>query len=268
MDIGSDSDDSAMETVRRIGYGAKGTLYAILGTLAVASAVGAGSESLGFKDAINWVAKQSYGTILLVALVAGLAAYSLYRLICSFFDAEGVGSKAKGVVKRIGYLGSSIAYGSLAFYAVTILMGNSSGGGSREDLVATMLQSGPGTLFLGLVAIGLFLAAFAQLYKAWTGKYRQMFDMSELPRRTTRFVNFSAKFGLTARAVVFGLIGYFLGSAVLTSDASDAGGMEEAMSSLSGGTASSWVFSLVAFGLVGYALYAFAIAYCGRRRNV
>lgn len=268
MKLGADSDDSTMEIIRRIGYGAKGTMYAILGVLAVASAVGAGSESLGFHDAINWVANQSYGTILLLALLAGLLAYSIYRLICAFFDAEGVGTKAKGVAKRIGYLGSSIAYGSLAFYTATMLMGDSSRGGTKEDLVATMLQSGPGRLFLGLVATGLFLAAFAQVYKAWTGRYKQMFDMSELPGNTSRFVNFSAKFGLTARAIVFGLIGYFLGSAVLTRDASDAGGMEQAMSSLADGATSSWVFSVVALGLVGYALYAFAIAYCGRRRSI
>lgn len=267
-DMSSGSDDSAMEMIRRVGYGAKGTLYAILGILAVASAVGAGSESLGFKDAINWVASQSYGTILLVVLIGGIAAYSLYRLVCAFFDAEGVGSDKKGIAKRIGYLGSSLAYASLAFYAGSLIAGSSSGGDSKQDMVATMLQSDAGTFFLGLVAVGLFAAAFAQLYKAWTGKYKQMFDMSELPRKTTRFVNFSAKFGLTARAVIFGLIGYSLFRAVSTSDASEAGGMEKAFSWLGSGAASSWMFGLVALGLVGYALYAFAISYCGRRRNI
>lgn len=260
------SSHSALETVRRIGYGAKGVLYAVLGALAVATAAGAGSQGLGFKDAIQWVSQQPFGTFLLVALVVGLAAYSLYRLVCAFFDAEGVGSDGKGWAKRIGYLGSAAAYGSLAFYAGK-LMTSGAAGGNRQEAVGSLLQSQAGALLLGLVAIGLFLAAAAQLHRAWTGKYRRMFDMSELPRKTVRFVNTSAKFGLTARAVVFSLIGYFLASAVLNSNASSAGGMEKALSWLSSGTASSWAFGLVSLGLVGYSLYAFAIAYCGQRRT-
>ena len=37
----------------------RGVLYAILGILAADSAEGAGSESLGFKNAITWVAEIS-----------------------------------------------------------------------------------------------------------------------------------------------------------------------------------------------------------------
>lgn len=257
------------EILRRIGYGAKGILYGVLGMLAVTSAFGAGSQNLGFKDAIQWVTEQPFGAVILGILILGLVSYSLYRLGTAIFDLENNGSDKKAIAKRIGYLCSGLAYAALAVFASSQLFAgqSSSGGTTKNQLVGMLLDNTAGMIFLGVVAGGLILAGLNQLYRGWTGKYRDRFAMSELPSGTSRFVKWSARLGLTSRAIIFGLMGYLLVLAVLQSNPNQAGGTEKALSWLSGTTASSWLFALVAAGLVAYAIYAAAIAYCGKFRT-
>ncbi|MDP0491744.1 MAG: DUF1206 domain-containing protein [Verrucomicrobiota bacterium JB023] len=257
---------SKTEKVARAGYGAKAILYGLLGGFAASSAFGGGGGTMGFKDVLQWIGSQSYGEVLLGILVVGLACYALYRLACAAFDLEQAGSDGKGIAKRIGFAGSGIVYAGLAFFAGQVIADSgSSSGGSKDALVATLMQSPVGKVALALVALGLFGAAISQLKKAWTGGYRQKFSMGELPNGTERFVRLSAKSGLTARAVVFTIIGGLLAWALFTVDPSKAGGTQEAFQWMSG--SKPYLYGLVGLGFVAYAIYAGVIAYCGRFRS-
>jgi hypothetical protein len=65
---------------------------------------------------------------------------------------------------------------------------------------------------------------------------------------------------LSARGVVFGIIGVFLIQAALNSNASQARGLSGALRALEQQSYGQWVLGVVALGLVAYGLYMFVLA--------
>src|SRR4051812_31342994 len=74
-----------IEPMARLGYAAKGFVYALIGVLAALAAwnvhVGQKGNEMNQRGILNFLARQWFGTALLIAVAAGLAGYSLWRLI-------------------------------------------------------------------------------------------------------------------------------------------------------------------------------------------
>ena len=102
-----------IEGLERWGYVARGVLYVIMGGLALQLAMGAGGQAADPVGALRYIAGQPYGKVLLVAMVVGLAGYSLWGFVRALFDPLGKGSDVKGLLQRAGYLVSGLSYGAL-----------------------------------------------------------------------------------------------------------------------------------------------------------
>src|SRR4051812_9267970 len=70
-----------VERLVRLGYVARGVLYAIVGILAVQLAIGTGGATTDKNGAIATIAAQPFGHVLLIVLAVGLAGYSLWGFI-------------------------------------------------------------------------------------------------------------------------------------------------------------------------------------------
>lgn len=76
---------TAVVRLGQVGYAAAGTVYGIAGALVVVAAVRSQpSKATGLDVALKTLAAQSYGTVLLVVIAAGLAAFAVFM----FFDAR------------------------------------------------------------------------------------------------------------------------------------------------------------------------------------
>ena len=69
------------EPLARVGLVAKGISYGLVGALALKLALGDGGAATSNQGAMQHLAGTSFGTILLVLLAIGLAAYAVWRLI-------------------------------------------------------------------------------------------------------------------------------------------------------------------------------------------
>jgi len=65
---------------------------------------------------------------------------------------------------------------------------------------------------------------------------------------------------LTARGVVFGIIGFFLVQAALNSNANEARGLSGALRALEQQSYGQWVLGIVALGLIAYGFYMLVLA--------
>ena len=101
----------------RLGYGAKATVYIVLGVLAVKAALNMGGETTGSEGALSAIASQPFGQILLFLVSFGLLGYVLWRFVQAFLDPENNGGGWSNVIRRLSYLLSGIAYSSLALSA-------------------------------------------------------------------------------------------------------------------------------------------------------
>jgi len=247
----------------RFGYAAKGVVYIIIGGLAALAAFTGGGRTTDSRGAFEEILTQSYGKLLLGAIAVGMAAYAIWRIVQAVKDTENKGSDAKGIARRTGYAAIGVIHIGLAYSAAQLIFG--SGGGSRGDAAskewtATLLAQPFGQWLVGAVGLGFIAFAVSQFYKAFTAKFREKLTTNEMSEKTETFATRSGQAGLSARGVVFGIIGVFLIQAALHSNAGEARGLSGALRALEQQPYGQWVLGIVALGLVAYGFYMLVLA--------
>jgi hypothetical protein len=250
-----------IDKLARLGYAAKGSVYAIIGILAIMTASGFGGELTDKKGAVAAIRAQPLGSILLVILAVGLAAYFVWSTIQALMDPDGYGSDWKGKLKRLGTLGGGIIYGGLAFTAIrTISTSGKTGGGNEQSMSAEILQKPLGATIIAIVGAAVFGYGMYQLVKAYRTSFTKRFKKDKMsPAVYKAFVSIS-RFGIATRGVVFGLIGYFLIRTAVQSDPSETKGLDEALAELAKQPYGRYLLGAAALGVFAYGLYLFVLA--------
>ncbi len=248
----------------RLGYAVRGIVYLIIGGLAIKLATGYGGKATDQQGALQAIGQQPFGKFLLVVVAIGLVGYALWKLVEAFFDPDGVGKSAKGIVGRIGDVIVGLAYASLALGAISIVTGTGNGGkssnASTQDWTARLLQH-PFGVFL-VVIIGLIVVATAAylLYRAYAADFRKRLNLSSLSAQWRKWAIFSGRFGYAALGVVYGIIGIFLVVAAVKNNAGQAKGLSGALQLLIHQPFGPVLLAVVALGLIAYGIYSFVEA--------
>lgn len=248
-----------LENLVRLGYATKGVVYGLIGILAVQAAFGMGGQTTDSSGALQTIAEQPFGQILLVAIAIGLAAYALWRFIETFLDPEHQGKDAKGIGSRIGYFASGLVYSALAVEATSLALGTSSSSGGDGNATAhwtaRVLAQPLGRWLVGLggaIAIGV---GCYMVYKAYKIRFRRKLDLRELNSDQQNWIVQVSRFGVAARGIVFVMIGFFLLQAAYQYDPNKARGLDGILQTIARQPFGKFLLALVAFGLVAYAVY-------------
>ena len=254
----------------RLGLGAKGLVYIIIGLLAARAALGRGGQVGDSRDALASILGQPFGRLLLGIVAVGLLGYALWRILTAVTDAEGRGSEAKGIALRLAAAFRGLVYGALGVVAARLAArgwstGGTSGGGGgggeqAEHWAARVLALQLGRWLLVAVALGIAGYAVYQLYRAFSDKVRKHLDLHELGATGAAWAVRIGRIGLAARAIVFFVIAWLLGRAGLDAQAQEAGGVSDALTTIGEPGTQSWLLVLVGVGLVAYGVYMFVQA--------
>ena len=245
----------------RIGYGAKGVVYFTIGLLAAQAAIGSGGQTTGPSGALASIADNPFGMVLLALVALGLFGYALWRFVEAWVDPENAGTDAKGVAKRVGYAISGVIYALLGVEAVQILLGSASGGGNRVDDWTARLMAQPfGAWLVGIVGVVVVGTGLYQFYRSYSAKFREKLKLYEMSGREVKWATRAGRIGFAARGVVYVLIGSFLVVAAYRSNPEQAGGIGQALQTLSRQPYGPWLLGLVAIGLMAYGIFAFVLA--------
>ena len=250
-----------METLARFGYVAKGFVYGAIAILALLTAFSVGGgKTTGTSGALHTISQQPFGQILLILIAIGLVGYVIWRLVQAISDPENKGTDAKGIFRRLGYAMSGIAYAAVAVNAALLAFGNgggssSGGSSSKQDWTATVMQQPFGRWLVGLagaitIGIGLY-----RIYRAYKTKFRKKLNMSELNSQQERWLVNISRFGIAARGVVFMMIGFFVVQAAHQYNPQKVRGLDGALSTLSQQPFGKVLLTLMALGLLAYAVY-------------
>jgi hypothetical protein len=223
---------SWVERLGRLGYATKGAVYAIVGALALAVAIGAGGQTTDPSGALETIGKQPFGLILLVLITVGLAGYAFWRLFQAVKDPDREGSDAGGIAKRIGHSMGALVYAGLALSAGQLAVTSASGGGSPQDWTAYLLSQPFGQVLVIGVGLGVVGYGLSQLYQAYEAQFREYLKVGEMSVREDSWITRIGRFGFAARGVVFGIVGLFLIQAGLRFDPSEATGLGGALKEL------------------------------------
>lgn len=241
-----------VEAAARAGYVTKGAIYGLIGALAIQQSISAGGDTTGTREAIRTFASAPLGVVFLALLVVGLGGYVVWRAVQALFDpgeAPGGGRSRLGL--RAFYLASSVLYGGLALYALQLLVGTGGGGGS-SGWTYRLMERGWGRWVVGAVGVGVVGRGLFQLMKACTASFREEIRSFELAPGRERLAVGVSRVGLSARGVVFGIVGAFLVLAAIHHDPSDARGLSGALAVLADRPA---LLGAIGSGLVCYAIY-------------
>jgi Domain of Unknown Function (DUF1206) len=261
---GADAEQRAEEgsgwyaILARTGLVAKGISFGLVGALAAKLAAGDGGKATSREGALQSLAHDSFGKIVLVLLALGFAAYALWRFVEAY--AEGTDEDdgaAKTWGKRAGYVGRGLIYAGLTASTIRILAG---AGQQSQDAKAyrstAVVLSWPGGRWLvgaaGLVLVG---AGLWNLYRGLARKFEDKWRTNRLSPGVRRWGSRAGVVGHVARFVVFGLIGVFLVKAALEYDPKESIGLDGALRKLAHAPYGPWLLGVTAVGVVAYGVF-------------
>ncbi|MEI4471597.1 DUF1206 domain-containing protein [Frigidibacter sp. MR17.24] len=244
-----------VEPVMRAGYGARGTVYLLVGGLALLAAWsgGAAEDQAG---ALQTLRGEPFGRPILAAIALGLACYAIWRCICGAMDLEAKGTGAKGVVGRGGQVVSGLVNAGLALTVARLALGGSEGGEGSQTLTSKLLQMPFGQWLVGALALAVIGAGGMYMVKGWREEYREHLRFTPAMAKLAP----AARAGVIAHGVVIAMIGSFFLFAALHADPSEAGGLSKAFDTVRGAAFGRMLLGLLAIGMIGFGLYCWVEA--------
>lgn len=247
-----------MERLARFGYAAKGVVYLTIGALAMLTAIGYGGETTDTRGALQEIETKPFGKIALGVVAFGLIGYVLWRWIQALSDTEQKGTKLKGILTRIGYACSGLAYAGLSYTAAKILIDVDEPDSSSEvqERWTERVMSLPyGAWLVELAGACVIGFGLYQIYKGYRAKFRKRLKLGEMGRAKDNWATWSGRFGYGARGVVFIIAGTFLIQAARHYNPEEVKGLDEVLSGLARQAYGPWMLGIVAAGLLAYGFY-------------
>lgn len=254
------SNDPLVEAAGRAGLMSRAAIWLVTGALATRLALEGHPEPGAEPDksgALQTLARQPFGRVLLIVLVAGFVAMVIWSAAEMVRKPDGDGSGQWG--HRLVAAGRGAIYGLLALSTVQLIVSdNSSTGDGQEQMTVRVLGWPGGRLLVGAVALALLAAAAFNIYRGVSRRYEKHWDRTRMDERARRIAGPVEAIGNFGHALVYGLVGWFLSMAALHFDPTEPKSLDESLSALVRESHGRALCFVVAAGMVAWALNALA----------
>lgn len=249
-----------LELAARIGYGARGFVYLSAGTLVLLAAVDLVGDAVGIKGTLDWLAMRPLGRLWVFLIGLGLAAFVMWRLLQSVFDADHEGTSHHGLRTRLSQAFSGFSYAALSFAAFKLLVHAPEGDPAVEGVIrsreqaATVLSLPFGKWLLIGVGLMIFGIGAANVVRAWREDFTEYLACSA---KTCRRVAPLARIGHLARGLAYLPLAVLVILAGLESEASDVTSLGAALEAVERQPAGPWILVAGALGFVAFGAFSF-----------
>src|SRR5436305_5023 len=213
----------------RAGFVARAITYGVIGALALAIALGAGTMGTApnQQGALSLIARSAFGRMALVAICAGLLAYAFWKFAQGIFGRGPEGGGSLKPVDRIGNFAGGVVYLGFFSLALRILTGNSGNSSTQQKHAAAGILGWPGGQVIVGIGGGVLIAiSLFQLYDALSGGFTEEAKTQRMSPAERRLFRVLGRLGLSARALVFALVGYFFVRTAIDFNPNDAVGLD------------------------------------------
>lgn len=240
-----------MERMGRVAIATQGVLYVVVGLLAAKVAGGDRGSDPSQRGALRSVAQQPYGRVLLLALAVGLVSYAVWRAVLAIRGDLGGDEDGASLAKRAGNAGRAVIYLSLTVAAVRLLRKQpEEGGDGAQESTSTVLSLPAGKAIVVLAGLAVIGAGGWNIWRAVQRSFLDSLDTGRVDEQRRHTVELLGVAGYAARGAAFALVGWFLVTAGLQHDPSEARGLDGALLELVRQAYGPPLLALLALGLV------------------
>jgi len=254
------SKTRSLQTIASVGYAARGLVFLIVGAFVGVAAIESYGRPPDSKDALRTFLFEPFGSVLLLALAAGLLCFAVWRTTQALTDVDSRSYSAKGSARRFVHGVAGLFYLCFASVIASMVFGmDRSGSGDQviRDWTGWLLQKPLGPWIVGvsgLVIIGTGLGIGIAGLRA---EFGSRIDLRRQPRLLVIALGVT---GYLTRAIVFVLIGSFLLFAAVNLNARQARGMAGALAAIQAQPYGSALLGATALGFMAFGVFGFAEA--------
>jgi hypothetical protein len=249
------ADSAPMRLAARVGLVANGLIHLLVAWLAVQVAFGR-NERADQGGALQAIAAQPFGRVLLWLVTAGFAAVVVWRLREAFWGFRYVSDASQRTRKRLFSTGQAAVFTVLALLAGRVAGGSPAGAGGQSGS-AQLLRVPGGRWLLVAIGVGVLVTGAVMAYRGWRKAFTEDMALYQADPTTRRVAERFGQVGAIAKGVAFVIIGVLVGVAALTSQPARAEGLDAALKTLAAQPFGPVLLVVVALGLASYGVFCF-----------
>ncbi|MFI6600659.1 DUF1206 domain-containing protein [Nonomuraea sp. NPDC050536] len=247
------ANSRTMHRIARFGLACRGTLYGLIGVLAVQIALGHGGHEADKSGAIKTVSDLPFGAVVLWAMAAGFAALALWQASEVFFGSHKTEDRIQAVSRVVVY-----AFVCFSLLMVLLAGRTRSDDKQSQDITGKLLNLPAGQILVGAIGLGILALGVYWIRQAVTRKFKR--QLGPMPPRAAAVMDKLGLAGYLARGLIAGLAGIFVVQAAVTFDPGKAGGIDATLRAFARTPAGPWLLAVVAAGVLLFACYCFGEA--------
>ena len=247
-----------LDKAPRLGLIARGLVYALVGVLAFEVAIG-NNERTDQKGALEKLAEQPAGALLLWVMAIGFFAYALWQLSEAVQGHRDKRDQKKRALFRFGSAVTGLLYVGFGLLSIKVALGAASSSAQTSWTAKVLNHSGGQALVvvIGLIVLGVGIGMIVMGVRT---DFENDLRRGEMGKATYTAVKRLGQIGFLCRGLVIALAGAFVVKAAADHEPGQARGLDVALKSVADAPFGRFLLIAVAVGLVCFGLYSFAEA--------
>jgi hypothetical protein len=243
----------------RVGLVAYGVVHLLVGWLALQLAFGERSEDASNTGAMQELARQPFGEVLVWAVAIGMFMLVLWRVLEVFGGHREKKPGADRWKARAVSGGKAVIYAAVGLSALNVVIGSkSSKGGSTWT--KTVMEWPAGQWIVAGVGLAVIAYGANHVFRGFTEKYAKHLDAEGKSGHSGKAYLLFGKVGYVGKGVAIAIVGALIVYGGITHDAKKSGSLDQALHKLLTYPFGQALLIAVAAGIISYGLFCFARA--------
>ncbi|MFL6153992.1 MAG: DUF1206 domain-containing protein [Ornithinibacter sp.] len=241
----------------RIGLVAYGVVHLMVAWLAAQLALGDRQGSASSKGALQQLAQQPFGEVLVWLVALGMFLLVLWRVLEA---ALGHREEEHRTRKRLVSALKAVLYAAIGISALGVAMGSGGGSNGTDSTTRKLMDLPAGPWIVGAVGLAVIGYGVALCVQAWTEKFAKHLSWEGKTGDTGTAYLWFGKAGYVAKGVATAIVGGLFVYAAATHDPKKSGGLDQALQKVLQQPFGQVLLLVIAAGIACYGLFCFARA--------
>jgi hypothetical protein len=241
----------------RMGFIGYGLLHLAIGWLAVQIALGNAANTGDQSGALRALAAQPFGRFLLVLIIVGLCAMTIWQLLLAAVGHRDKHGRSR-TMERVASAARALVYAALAFTALTVVTGApTSSADQQQNATAGIMAKPAGQLVVGLAGLAVVAVGLGLIYYGVKRKFEDKLLIGRMSQRTRTLARRLGQVGYVAKGIAFAIVGVLLLDAALTHNPAKSRGLDAALHTLVKQPYGAFLLIAVGIGFAAFGVYCF-----------